>query len=144
MPYVFTTTGILFPNYFAFIFMFLFVTAIVRLLSYFTNRLPTMFEVFIIILSRNHVCTSRIHMQTISPQKSASPRVELHITVPYLTSTTHLFQSPVYLNSLAVQHFTQILPWQNTHDHYFPQSLRLRLLYHLFVLLHHLLGLIHT
>src|SRR6218665_523636 len=83
-------------------------------------------------------------MQTISPQKSASPRIELYSTVPHLTSTTHFLQPPVYLNSLTDQRFAQALPWQNPHDYYFPQSLLLQPLNHLLILLHHLLGLIHT
>src|SRR6218665_328541 len=95
-------------------------------------------------LSRNHVCTSSIQMQTISPQKSASPWIELYITVPYFTSTTHFLQPAVHLNSLAVQRFTQVLPWQNSHDHYFPQSLLLQPMNHFLILLQHLLGLIHT
>src|SRR6218665_3003942 len=83
-------------------------------------------------------------MQTVSPQISASPRVKLHLAVPYPTITTHLFQPPVNLHSLAFQRFTLVLPWHDPHYHYFPQSLLLQPLNHLLVLLHHLIHLIHT
>src|SRR6218665_2682714 len=95
-------------------------------------------------LSRNHVCTSSIQMQTVSPQIPASPRVELHLAVPYPTITTHLFQPSVYLHSLTFQRFTEVLPRQNPHYHYFPQPFLLQPLNHLLVLLHNLLRLIHT
>src|SRR6218665_56170 len=83
-------------------------------------------------------------MQTVTPQIPTSPRVELHLAVPYPTITTHLFQPPIYLHSLTFQRFTEVLPRQNPHYHYFPQPLLLQPLNHLLVLLHNLLRLIHT
>src|SRR6218665_3380563 len=59
-------------------------------------------------------------MQTVTPQIPTSPMDKLHLAVHYPTITTHLFQPPVYLHSLTFQRFTEVLPRQNPHYHYFP------------------------
>src|SRR6218665_2280987 len=144
MPSSFPTTRFPFSNYFLSIIMLIFVT--VSESSYFTNRLPTKFKFFIIMKTCRATMSAprAIQMQTVTPQIPTSPRVELHLAVPYPTITTHLFQPHVYLHSLTFQRFTEVLPRQNPHYHYFPQPLLLQPLNHLLVLLHNLLRLIHT
>src|SRR6218665_165546 len=144
MPSSFPTTRFPFSNYFLLIIMLIFVT--VSESSYFTNRLPTKFKVFIIVKTCRATMSAprAFRCRPSLPKIPTSPRVELHLAVPYPTITTHLFQPPVYLHSLTFQRFTEVLPRQNPPYHYFPQPFLLQPLNHLLVLLHNLFRLIHT
>src|SRR6218665_2170633 len=67
------------------------------------------------------------------------PLQGLNSTSQYLTlPSPHIFQPPDNPHSLALQRFTQVLPRQNPHYHYFHQSLLLQPLNQLLVLLYHL------
>jgi len=85
--------------------------------SYFNNQLPTKFKVFIIMKTcRETMSAPRAFRRRPSLPKNPHLQI-LNSTsqyLPYLTFSTHFLQSPVYLNSLAVQRFTQVMPWKDT------------------------------
>src|SRR6218665_83585 len=121
--------------------MLIFVT--VSEFSYFTNRIPTKFKVFIIMKTCRTTMSAPRAFRCRPSLPKYLPLQGLNSISQYLT-LTHLLQPPVDLHSLAFQRFTQVLPWKNPQYHYFPQSLLLQPLNHLRVLLHNLLCLIHT
>src|SRR6218665_2869145 len=143
MYYVFTTTRFLFPNYFAFIFMFLFLTASET--SYFTNRLPTKFKVFIIMKTCRATMSAPRAFRCRPSLPKNPPLQGLKSTSQYLTLLTPhisfslLFTSTLLLSNASLRSILGKIPMTTTS----PQSLLLQPLNHLLILLHHLLGLIH-
>src|SRR6218665_1880175 len=113
MPSSFPATRFFFSNYFLLIIMLIFVT--VSESSYFTNRLLTKFKVFIIIKTCRATMSAPRAFRCRPTLPKYPPLQGLNSTSQYLTlpSSSHLFQPPVYLHSLAFQRFTEVLPCQN-------------------------------
>src|SRR6218665_1021598 len=101
MYYVFTTTRFLFPSYFAFIFMFLFVTASET--SYFTNRLPTKFKVFIIMKTCRATMSAPRAFRCRPSLPKNPPLQGLNSTSQYLTLLTpHISFSLLFTSTLLL------------------------------------------